>query len=225
MAVLLRSCDEVIWKAFPLTSQIPGRREIVYFWANFHAIFIKMGSQCSLWLMWLVCFVLWDAAVVYWLNERGRFGCVLWKQPVLDLLGASPEMRWQISVNSCSSTDQAPCVGLKWAVPSAPLLPDFQLFFLFVFFVCFFWCFDLNSGWKFKKRWNCPVFYIFKCHIQDWLLIGSTTQCFSSLEKKLKTKGTKRLELVALKGVPGKGAWPIQPRWKALKRVRWGRRL
>lgn len=201
MAVLLRSCDEVIWKAFPLTSQIPGRREIVYFWANFHAIFIKMGSQCSLWLMWLVCFALWDAAVVYWLNERGRFGCVLWQQPVLELLGASPEMRWQISVNSCSSTDQAPCVDLKWAVPSAPLLCDFKLFFLFVFE-----CFDLNSGWKLKKG-RIVLYFIFSYVFI--LYVRSTTQRFSNLEKKLKTKGTKRLELMALKGVPGKGAGPI----------------
>lgn len=155
MAVLLRSCDEVIWKAFPLTSQIPGRREIVYFWANFHAIFIKMGSQCSLWLMWLVCFALWDAAVVYWLNERGRFGCVLWQQPVLELLGVSPEMRWQISVNSCSSTDQAPCVDLKGAVPSAPLLRDFKLFFLFVFFM--FW----SEFWAEIKKDGIVLYIIF----------------------------------------------------------------
>lgn len=185
MAVLLRSCDEVIWKAFPLTSQIPGRREIVYFWANFHAIFIKMGSQCSLWLMWLVCFALWDAAVVYWLNERGRFGCVLWQQPVLELLGASPEMRWQISVNSCSSTDQAPCVDLKWAVPSAPLLCDFKLFFLFVFE-----CFDLNSGWKLKK---IELSYILYFHIFLYFTLDLLHNAFQIWRKSWKQKEQKDL--------------------------------
>lgn len=47
-------CDEVIFRALPVTSQIQGRREILYFGLKSHVIFINITLQCSRCLMCLV---------------------------------------------------------------------------------------------------------------------------------------------------------------------------
>lgn len=52
--MFLGFCDEVIFRALPMTSQIQGRREILYFWLKSHVIFISVTLQCSRWLMCLV---------------------------------------------------------------------------------------------------------------------------------------------------------------------------
>lgn len=51
---LLGFWDEVICKALPMTSQIQGRREILYFGLKSHVIFINFTSHCSQYLMFLV---------------------------------------------------------------------------------------------------------------------------------------------------------------------------
>lgn len=50
----LGSWDEVIYKAFPVTSQIQGRREILYSGLKSHVIFMNFTSHSSLCLMFLV---------------------------------------------------------------------------------------------------------------------------------------------------------------------------
>lgn len=52
--VFLGFCDEVIFRALPVTSQIQGRREILYFGLKSHVIFISITLPCSRWLMCLV---------------------------------------------------------------------------------------------------------------------------------------------------------------------------
>lgn len=51
---LLGFWDEVICRALPMTSQIQGRREILYFGLKSHVIFINITPQCSQSLMCLV---------------------------------------------------------------------------------------------------------------------------------------------------------------------------
>lgn len=89
---------------------------------NIHKHSFSMQSMAN--VTW--CFVVQDAAVVYWLNERGHFGCAPWVRPVFELLSTSPEKNRRTSVRC--STDDASCVDLRWTPPA--ILKLFSWYFL-----------------------------------------------------------------------------------------------
>lgn len=74
--VFLGFCDEVIFRALPMTSQIQGRREILYFGLKSHVIFISITLQCSRWLM---CLVIALFSCRHCLSSRGRFKWMSWE--------------------------------------------------------------------------------------------------------------------------------------------------
>ena len=120
---LLGFCDEVICEALPMTSQIQGRRGILYFGLRFHVKFIKHHS----WMQsapnvssYCFIFELWDAAVVSCSNWRGRFACVLWEHFSLFsgfLICLHRQWKMEVSSACCQTLPSPPTCTAQCVFP------------------------------------------------------------------------------------------------------------